>query len=115
MQGEEALTYNDANILENMNCAKLFNILKNDKFNLFKNLSKRDYQAYRYFIIRLILNTDTQKHFTIMKKFKGIMVSSSDSDIKQTIDSNIEYKILILSVALKCADIGWSVKQLELH
>lgn len=58
----------------------------------------------------MILETDMMKHFEILGRFRARAINLADL----TVD-NQDDKILILSMGLKCADIGHSSKILELH
>merc|ERR1719261_209138 len=55
---ELALRYNDKSPLENMHCAKLFEIAKNPKSAIFSTLPKAEYQEVRKASIEAILHTD---------------------------------------------------------
>ena len=61
-------------------------------------------------IVSLILATDMTKHFSILGTFKTRAINLSD--FNWTEDSD---KIEILSLGLKCADIGHSAKSSDLH
>jgi hypothetical protein len=104
-----AIQYNDNSVLENMHISKLFTILNDDTTNLFLNLTNEEYFASRRLIVEMILSTDMTKHFALLGSFRskvGISDISLDKD---------EDKMLVLQVALKCADLGHSAKISELH
>lgn len=105
-----AIRYNDSSVLENMHTAKTFKLLNTEDFNIFKNTLPEDWVKLRKIIIEMILETDMSKHFEILGKFK------TRAQILSNIDASIfEDKCQILGMALKCADIGHSAKDYDLH
>lgn len=109
-QHELAFEYNDNSVLENMHCSKTFLIMQRPGCNIFENLVLADYFKARKLIIEMILETDMSKHFEILGRFRTRALNLSDIDLENTSD-----KILVLSMALKCADIGHSAKNKDLH
>lgn len=65
---ELGLLYNDRSPLENMHCAKTFEIVNNPKNAILVNLSKSTFQEVRRIIIEAILHTDMAHHFTMVKE-----------------------------------------------
>jgi 3',5'-cyclic-nucleotide phosphodiesterase/cAMP-specific phosphodiesterase 4 len=55
----------------------------------------------------MILETDMSRHFEILGKFKA---KTNNLNLE-----NLEEKLMILGMGLKCADIGHSAKSTELH
>lgn len=105
-----ALRYNDASVLESMHTAKTFKILAENDSNILSNLENEDWLRSRKLIIGMILETDMSKHFEILGKFRTRVSTLSNLDIE-----NFEDKIQILAMGIKCADIGHSAKDGELH
>ena len=58
----------------------------------------------------MVLETDLSKHFEILAKFKNKTIILGDLNYEKAED-----KSLILSMGLKCADIGHSTKSKEIH
>ena len=58
----------------------------------------------------MILQTDMSRHFEILGKFR-----MRANTLKDFNEGNIEDRIAILCMALKCADLGHSTKIFELH
>jgi hypothetical protein len=108
-KSSEALIYNDMSVLENLHAASFFKVLNFDQTNILKNLHEKDYKAFRKLSITLILDTDLQKHFVLLNKFKN-MVALKQYNMKEDAD-----KQFIMSIALKCADIAHGSKELGLH
>ncbi|CAG9319423.1 unnamed protein product [Blepharisma stoltei] len=104
-----ALQYNDFRVLENMHAAKTFALMKEKGHNIFQNLSNDDWIKSRKLIIEMILHTDMTMHFEALGKF-NTRLNLGDLSL-----DNHEDKFLILSMGLKCADIGHSAKIPQLH
>jgi len=64
---EVALLYNDSSPLENLHCAKLFEICTHDGADVFKNLSGAKYKQARQVCVTTILHTDNAGHFAMVK------------------------------------------------
>lgn len=73
-----ALRYNDKSPLENMHCAKLFEIVAQAKCNIFATLGASQYQDVRKVCIDAILNTDNAQHFTMIKEVQMIYEVNSE-------------------------------------
>jgi len=60
---ELAILHNDRSPLENMHCATLYEVLKDDSVNVFRKLTDSQWRDSRKYIISMILNTDMTHHF----------------------------------------------------
>lgn len=58
----------------------------------------------------MVLATDMGKHFEILGQFRVRSQSASDIDLHKAED-----RVYLLSMAVKCADLGHSCKPLDLH
>lgn len=105
-----AIKYNDLSVLENLHSSKTFKILTDLKSNILDDLSSEDWLRCRRIIIVMILETDMSKHFEILGKFRTRVQTLSNLDIE-----NFDDKLQILGMGIKCADIGHSAKELDLH
>lgn len=103
-----AMRYNDHTVLENMHAALLYKIMQDPELNLLSGLKFEDWADLRKLIIDLILHTDMSKHFETLGQFR------SRTQAKLTIDSPAD-KSLVLSMGLKCADVGHTAKPNDLH
>jgi len=65
---ELALRYNDKSPLENMHCARLFEIASMAKCNIFARLSRQQFQEVRKVCVDSILHTDNAQHFAMVKE-----------------------------------------------
>lgn len=57
----------------------MFHVLKDEKANILKNINDVDYKGFRKYCLNLILDTDLQKHFPLLNKFKNFLALGSDS------------------------------------
>lgn len=108
-QDDLAITYNDISVLENMHIARLFHILKEEDSNMLRSISMDDVRIVRRLIIEMILETDMSRHFAAVGRFRSISKKPGINYGKQ------EEKFFCLAFALKCADAGFSAKELDLH
>eukprot|EP00743_Colponemidia_sp_Colp-15_P006379 GILK01006866.1.p1 GENE.GILK01006866.1~~GILK01006866.1.p1 ORF type:complete len:736 (+),score=122.25 GILK01006866.1:128-2335(+) len=104
-----AVTYNDISVLENMHCATLFRILAQDGRNIFGNLSSKDKLSSRKMMIAMILDTDLSRHFDSLGLFRAKVQGKAISM------AEFDDRLLVLKMALKCADIAHGAKPLVLH
>ena len=95
---ELATTYNDQSVLENHHVATAFKILKENKYDIFDNLTNADFKKLRKRTIANILATDMQFHFAKMKKFKEYNESGDKNEDKKG-ESNIEIGEIMLHLA----------------
>jgi cAMP-specific phosphodiesterase 4 len=80
---ELAIRYNDNSPLENMHCAKLFEIANQEKTAVFADLDKAQYKEVRKVCIEAILHTDNMHHFTMVKEMQ--MLYEMNSEIFDTV------------------------------
>lgn len=107
---EIAITYNDKSVLENMHTAKTFEIMARADCNILENLIDEDWVSIRKTIVSMILDTDMSRHFELLGKFRSRTNAIGDINLEKPED-----KETIMSMAIKCADIGHSAKIVELH
>ncbi|CAD8198956.1 unnamed protein product [Paramecium octaurelia] len=101
-----ALLYNDQSVLENYHSFLLFQILQQEQFNLIQNLGLPEQKGFRKYCLNLILDTDLTKHFQLMNRFQNYLDLS---------ESQVTDKSLVMSICIKCADVGHGAKQLKMH
>lgn len=73
-----AIRYNDRSPLENMHCARLFEIVSHAKTGVFDNLDKKEYKEARQVCIEAILHTDNIHHFAMVKEMQMLYEMNSD-------------------------------------
>merc|ERR1711959_729724 len=91
---ELALKYNDRSPLENMHCARLFEIVSNAKTGIFSSFSKGQYQEVRKVCIEAILHTDMSHHFSMVKEVQMLYEMNSeilDASRELFYDDNSEF------------------------
>lgn len=75
---ELAIRYNDHSPLENMHCAKLFEIVGQPKTAVFAQYAKAEYRDARQVCIEAILHTDNTHHFSMLKELQMLYEMNSD-------------------------------------
>merc|ERR1719169_358288 len=75
---ELALRYNDRSPLENMHCARLFQVVGDPQANIFAQIEKDLYKEMRKGIIAAILHTDIVKHNEMVKELALLYQMRSD-------------------------------------
>ncbi len=110
-----AIRFNDISPLENMHCSQLFKLLGDEKFNILKSLTKKEWCEVRKIVIKAILGTDMTSHHGDAISKIGVYHEVNSNDIKKfysrestTIDalSNIENRTNIIVWMLHTADIS---------
>lgn len=100
-----SILYNDKSVLENHHISLFFQILRQEKANVFLNFNKEEFDYCWSFIIDSILKTDMAYHMQICEDFwkKTIKFEKEDKvfDFK-----NKELKANLASVLIHAADIG---------
>eukprot|EP00002_Diphylleia_rotans_P023757 TRINITY_DN4675_c0_g1_i6.p1 TRINITY_DN4675_c0_g1~~TRINITY_DN4675_c0_g1_i6.p1 ORF type:complete len:216 (+),score=48.62 TRINITY_DN4675_c0_g1_i6:421-1068(+) len=109
-ESKYSLMYNDKSIMENYHLYKAFTILKEERFNFLCNIPKEERKIVRDTVIDLVLCTDMAYHFDYLGKFKAKVGAGGDVDI-----SVRENKLLVLQMALKCADLAHMAKSFPIH
>jgi len=113
---ELAVRYNDRSPLENMHCARLFQVMTALDTNLFVNIERDLYKELRKGIIHAILHTDVTKHNEMIKDLGMLyqMNSQSFDDLKpeNAIKSSSEIG-LISGMLLHGADVSNPIKPWE--
>jgi len=90
---ELAVRYNDRSPLENMHCAKMFEIASSTAgANVFGDLSRSDFFETRRICIAAILHTDNVHHFEMVKETQMLYQLHSDSFEQESNGSNGMYE-----------------------
>jgi len=105
-----ALLHNDKSVLENHHIHQTYTLLRNKEHNFLCNVEKAQLKELREMIIELILDTDFSKHFDLLGQFKAKHTSETGLDMEKKAE-----KLLLLGIALKCADVGHTAKAHALH
>jgi hypothetical protein len=118
---ELAMRYNDKSPLENMHCAKLFELCKDPWMNVFKRFNKDAYRQARKVCIAAILHTDNALHFDMVKDVKkayGLVSDICDTQARDPSAFKQEYTqevlkkdtVLWLKLILHLGDISTPLK-----
>ena len=105
-----ALRYNDCSVLESMHAAKTYQVMSLEGSDILSAVSGEEWGRYRKMVIGMIMETDMSRHFEILGKFRTRVNTLSNIDI-ETFDD----KLQVLAMGIKCADIGHSAKETEMH
>lgn len=93
-----------------MHCAMIYTILEEPQCDIFMNINKDLWISIRKLIIEMVLHTDMSRHFELLGRFRARAVTTSDLNL-----DSIEDRAFVLAMGLKCADLGHSAKEFELH
>lgn len=103
-----ALQYSDSSVLERMHLAEAFFLTKQKSCNIFAGFKDKQYREVRKAIIEMVLCTDLANHLSFVGSLQKSVMSDQGEGHKND-------PIMIMKVALKCADIGHSTKTRALH
>jgi len=108
---ELALKYNDRSPLENMHCARLFQVAGDPQANIFAKIEKDSYKDIRKGIIAAILHTDVVKHGEMVRALNLLYQMNSDAfDLLEPSDRFAEvlheHSQLVLNMLLHGADMS---------
>lgn len=110
---EFALLYNDRAVLENHHASSAFRMLKEDKYNIFSNLSREDYHELRTLIIDMVISTDMSLHNHQLIAMKKLVALSATETFSRK--ATIDLKLKTLSYILHCCDISHPAKEWSIH
>mmetsp|Transcript_2652 Transcript_2652/g.10165 ORF Transcript_2652/g.10165 Transcript_2652/m.10165 type:complete len:861 (-) Transcript_2652:2457-5039(-) len=101
--------YNDRSVLENHHCAQTFQIIRKDeKYNIFKTMSKGQQRDARLTMVGMIIATDMTNHGKYVKLFNSRIESGSEFKEKDDIR-------VALQIAIKMADVSNPSRPLYLY
>jgi hypothetical protein len=105
---ELALRYHDESVLESHHLACAFSCLLQPRFHFLAAWDRDAYMSFRKLVVKLVLRTDLSKHFDFIacqnRKQEGSSLPAAQPDTS-----------LVLSLAIKAADLGHSLKPWPLH
>eukprot|EP00928_Gymnodinium_smaydae_P017078 TRINITY_DN16505_c0_g2_i3.p1 TRINITY_DN16505_c0_g2~~TRINITY_DN16505_c0_g2_i3.p1 ORF type:complete len:649 (-),score=154.73 TRINITY_DN16505_c0_g2_i3:117-2063(-) len=106
---EITVRYNDCSPLENMHCAKLFEIITSTPgANIFKTVSRSDFFEIRRFCVEMVLHTDMAHHFEMVKEMQMLYQMNSDATSDELIRlfRERDTKTKVMNLILHSADIS---------
>jgi len=112
-----ALRYNDQSVNEQHHAAAAFDVLSRPECNFLAELPAKSFKQLRSLVIKLVVGTDMAEHGAMMKAFKELPVapatlaqedgeahcSSAGCNLQLVSEKDA---VLVLQVAMKCADLG---------
>lgn len=101
-----SVIYNDKSVLENYHVACAFNLLRDEKYDIFKGLTPESNKVARNIIVNTVLATDNAVHFEHVNKFKA-RKTAEDFDPKG------KDKIDLLSLILHSGDLSNPTRPLD--
>lgn len=105
---ELAVRYHDESVLESHHLACAFSCLLEPQHQFLASWDREAYMTFRKLVVKLVLRTDLSKHFDFIacqnRKQEGSSLPTSNPEAS-----------LILSLAIKGADLGHSIKPWALH
>ncbi len=125
-----ATLHNDRSPLENMHCATLYSILRDDKVNVLRRLTEPQWRDARKHVISMILNTDMTHHFENVSKLQVFYelegaelgaywraVAAQDSQLPErpAALNEVDKRMMILEILLHAADISNPVKPFAIY
>lgn len=115
---ELAVRYNDRSPLENMHCARLFQIASDAESNIFAQIEKDVYKEMRKNMIDAILHTDVTKHNEMVKELGMLYQMNQEAfdrlEPADAIHQSSGATQLIINMLLHGADVGNLMKPWEL-
>jgi hypothetical protein len=106
---ERALLYNDQAVNEHHHVAAAFAVMQRPECNFLVNFPADEYRRLRSLIIDLVLGTDMANHGSLVKSF------SEELDASSSRPSSKKGCVLLLQIAMKCADLGHLALDWALH
>jgi len=106
-----ALLYNDQHVNEQHHVAAAFAVLQRAECNFLAKLPANEYRRLRSLVIELVLGTDMANHGNVVKSFSEEFDKSTAS--LESLSS--KGAMLLLQVAMKCADLGHLALDWTLH
>jgi len=114
-----ATLYNDRSVLENHHCASVFELLRHDRYNIFRHLTEDQRKTIRDTMLEMVLSTDMGLHNKIINQFKqrhkDLEGDGGEKKPREDIWRRLEDRRLVLSIVLKMADISNCARPLNLY
>jgi len=114
---ERALRYNDEHVNEQHHVAAAFEVLRRPDCNFLEKLPVAEFRWLRSIVIKLVLGTDMANHGSLLKSFAASVGAFSASGWEPGTLSHLTHEdaVLLLQVAVKCADLGHLTLKWEDH
>jgi hypothetical protein len=122
-RSKHAIRYNDISVLENFHAATAFKVMQQERCEILASYSREEHAAVRRIMVNTILATDLAKHREYMDQCKGLFTGATPEKspgafagkLQQLFEADGSNKMLVLSMTLKCSDIGHPARPCEYH
>lgn len=100
---KHALTYNDRSVNENMHASLAFTLAAEEPgLNLFARFSPAEYEQVRKLVLDMVLSTDMDVHFKLLKAFEDELASAPDVATW----ASLEQRSLLFQMLVHLADLA---------
>eukprot|EP00403_Amphidinium_massartii_P005355 CAMPEP_0178382088 /NCGR_PEP_ID=MMETSP0689_2-20121128/6316_1 /TAXON_ID=160604 /ORGANISM="Amphidinium massartii, Strain CS-259" /LENGTH=832 /DNA_ID=CAMNT_0020002287 /DNA_START=27 /DNA_END=2525 /DNA_ORIENTATION=+ len=113
-----ALLYNDQHVNENHHVAAAFAVLRRPELNFLENMPDQQFRQIRSLVIDLVIATDMSRHDSVLKSFVEATEGPSSPTSQASpgfLPSTNKEAVLLLQLAMKCADLGHLSLNWDLH
>jgi len=110
-----SLLHNNRSCLENHAASVGMAILREDEYNILANATKTQQTAVTEIVIELILSMDLKHHFEFVSDLKTRFFVGNGNVKNCFSASDPRDRLGLLTLALKCADIAYTVKSTSIH
>jgi len=108
-----ALMYNDQHVNEHHHVSAAFGVLHHPDSDFLAHLPTSKRRRVRKLVIELVMGTDMAKGGKILKSFNSAF--SAEGSVPSTIPASENDAVLLLQMAMKCADLGHLALTWDLH
>jgi hypothetical protein len=108
----KAIRYNDKSPNENHHVAAAFEVLQRPECNFLEHLDAKEFKMLRGLIVDLVLSTDMAESGKLSKSFQDMVGHESTPEGSRSSKASAfapisaQHALLVLQMALKCADVG---------
>jgi len=104
---DRAILYNDKSPNENHHVAAAWFVLQRPDCNFLENLTVKEYRQVRSLVVDMVLATDMAENGKALNRFKDLVAKiPKDSEMENFTAESGPDALIILQLALKCADLG---------
>jgi 3',5'-cyclic-nucleotide phosphodiesterase/cAMP-specific phosphodiesterase 4 len=104
-----AIMYNDRAVCQNYSLATFFSAVADPELNFMLHLRPEQLNVFRSTCIQIVLKLDLRQHFSELGLFTTKLGSETFPSDSQ------EDRILMMSVALRVADLSWTCRSLQTY
>jgi len=108
-----AVRYNDRHVNEHHHVASAFALLRRPEFNFLEHIPSAQFRRLRSLVIDLVLGTDMADNSNILESF--IELADGDTPPTSFVPTTAKGAVLLLQMAMKCADLGHLASDWECH